>query len=131
MVLALSSSRPMGVTILAILEALAGLYYLITGVGDFIAAAVIRSLMLAGMPSEIVPMLPRVVGSMLIIFGLLSLLLAWGLWVGKGWARMTALVFAIVAIILSILSFHLIGIIIDALIIYYLTRPNVKQFFTK
>jgi hypothetical protein len=30
-----------------------------------------------------------------------------------------------------LMSFHVIGIIIDAVIIYYLTRPNVKQFFTK
>jgi hypothetical protein len=121
----------MGVAILAILEAIAGVYYLITGIGEFIAVAVIRSLAGSGIPSEIIPMIPRFFGTVLIIFGLVSILLAWGLWTGKGWARMFALVFAILSIILSLVSFHIVGLVIDAILIYYLTRPNVKKFFTK
>ena len=121
----------MGVAILAILEAIAGVYYLITGIGEFIAVAVIRSLAGSGIPSEIIPMIPRFLGTVLIIFGLVSILLAWGLWTGKGWARMFALVFAILSIILSLVSFHIVGLVIDAILIYYLTRPNVKKFFTK
>jgi len=124
-------NRPTGVAILAILEAIAGIYYLVTGFGEFVAAAIIRSLALSGIPAGIIPMLPRFFGTLLIIFGLASLLLAWGLWSGKGWARMIALVIAILSIILSLISFHIVGLVIDALIIYYLTRPNVKKFFTK
>lgn len=126
-----SGGRPIGVGILAILEAIVGVYYLVTGISDFLAAAIIRSLVLSGISSDIIRMIPRVLGIMLIIVGLLSILLAWGLWTGKGWARMVALVFAILAIILSLISFHVIGLLIDVIIVYYLTRPNVKQFFTK
>lgn len=121
----------MGVTLLALLEAIAGIYYLITGLGEFLAAAVIRSLMLSGLPMKIIPMIPRVLGTVLVIFGLLSIFLAWGLWTGKSWARMVALVFAILSIILSLVSFHIIGVVIEVIIVYYLTRPNVKKFFTK
>ncbi|MGA3405208.1 MAG: hypothetical protein ABSD49_05715 [Candidatus Bathyarchaeia archaeon] len=126
-----SVGRPTGVAILAILEAIAAVYYLVTGFGEFIATSILRTLARSGIPSDIIPLIPRFVGAVLIIFGLVSLLLAWGLWTGKGWARMTALVFAILSIIVSLISFHLIGLVIDVVIIYYLTRPNVKQFFTK
>jgi hypothetical protein len=124
-----SEGRPTGVTILAILEAIAGIYYLVTGVGDFLAAAIIRSLVSPGIPYNIMPMIPRVLGVGLSIIGLVSIVLAWGLWTGKGWARMVALVFAIIAIILSLISFHIIGLVISAIIVYYLTRPNIKEFF--
>jgi hypothetical protein len=126
-----SKGRPTGVTILAILEAIAGVYYLVTGFGDFVATSIIRTLAGSGIPSDILPLISRSVGAVLFIFGLASLLLAWGLWTGKGWARMIALVIAILSIIASLISFHLIGVVIDGIIIYYLTRPNVKQFFTK
>jgi len=126
-----SEGRPTGVAILAILEAFVGVYYLITGFGEFVAAAVIRSLALSGITHDVMAMIPRVLGTILMIVGLLSILLAWGIWTGKGWARMVALVFAIVAIILSLISLHFVGLVIDVIIVYYLTRPNVKQFFTK
>jgi len=126
-----SEDRPTGVAILAILEAFVGVYYLITGFGEFVAAAVIRSLALSGITHDVMAMIPRVLGTILMIVGLLSILLAWGIWTGKGWARMVALVFAIVAIILSLISLHFVGLVIDVIIVYYLTRPNVKQFFTK
>jgi hypothetical protein len=123
--------RPTGVAILAILEAIAGVYYLVTGFGEITAASIIGTLARSGIPSDIIPLIPRFLGVLLIIFGLVSLLLAWGLWTGKGWARMTALVFAILSIIVSLISFHIIGLVIDIIIVYYLTRSNVKQFFTK
>lgn len=126
-----SEGRPTGVAILAILEGIVGIYYLVAGFGEFIAAAVIRSLALSGIAPEIMPIIPRVLGTLLMIVGILSLLLAWGIWTGKGWARMAALVLAILSIILSLISFHIIGLVIDAIIVYYLTRPNVKKFFTK
>lgn len=126
-----SKGRPTGVAILAILEAIAGVYYLVTGFGDFVATSIIRTLAGSGIPSDILLLISHSVGAVLLIFGLASLLLAWGLWTGKGWALMIALVIAILSIIASLISFHLIGLVIDGIIIYYLTRPNVKQFFTK
>ncbi|MGA2785817.1 MAG: hypothetical protein ABSF09_14090 [Candidatus Bathyarchaeia archaeon] len=124
-------SRPMGIVILAILEALVGIYHLATGFGDLFVAATIRSFSYFGIPSSSMAMIPRVLGTVLIIIGLASLLIAWGLWTGKPWARLVALVFVILSIIASVVAYHLVGIVIDAIIIYYLTRPDVKQFFTK
>jgi hypothetical protein len=47
------------------------------------------------------------------------------------WAWRAALIFVILGVIVNLLSFHLIGVVIDAVIVYYLTRSTVKQFFTK
>ncbi|MGD0422433.1 MAG: hypothetical protein ABSA92_03120 [Candidatus Bathyarchaeia archaeon] len=117
--------RPTGVTILAILEAIAGVYYLATGFNVSIYRTLVRlAFGIASIDSIFV-------GAALIIIGLVSLFLAWGLWTGKGWARMTALVFAILSLIVSLISRNLFGLVIDLIIVYYLTRPNVKQFFTK
>jgi uncharacterized membrane protein YidH (DUF202 family) len=121
----------MGITILAILETLVGIYYLATGFAELFVAATIRSLSYFGISSSGMAMIPRVLGTVLIIIGLVSLVLAWGLWTGKRWARMCALIFAILSIIMSLIAFHIIGLVIDVIIVYYLTRPNVKQFFTK
>jgi hypothetical protein len=126
-----NESRPKGITILAVLETLVGIYYLATGFAELFVAATIRSLSYFGIPSSGMAMIPRVLGTALIIIGLVSLVVAWGLWTGKRWARMCALIFAILSIILSLISFHIIGLVIDVIIVYYLTRPNVKQFFTK
>jgi hypothetical protein len=76
-------------------------------------------------------MIPRFLGVVLIIIGLVSLVLAWGLWTGKGWARMVALIFAILGIVVNLVSFHIIGVAIYAIVVFYLTRPAIKQFFTK
>jgi len=131
-VLGLSSEgRPTGISILAILEAIIGVYYLVTGFAEF-TSAIIRSLTLSSYPYETIHLIHSILGTMLIIVGLISILLAWGLWTGKGWARMVALVFAILGIIMDLIPpFHIIGLVIEAVIVYYLTRPNVKQFFTK
>jgi len=121
----------MGVTILAILEALGAIYFLFIGVTEFLGTASIRSLAYFGISHSVFSLIPRIIGTALLILGLVSIVLAWGLWIGKGWARAMALVFAVLGIIINLMSFHVIGIIIDAVIVYYLTRPNVKQFFTK
>ncbi|HMK83714.1 MAG TPA: hypothetical protein VK503_08350 [Candidatus Bathyarchaeia archaeon] len=126
-----SKSRPTGVTVLAILEALGALYFLLIGSTEFFGTATIRSLTYLGIARSVFALIPRVIGTVLLIIGLVSIILACGLWIGKGWARIVALVFAVLGIIINLMSFHVIGIIIDAIIVYYLTRPNVKQFFTK
>jgi len=132
-----SKNRPTGVTILAILEALGAIYFLFIGVTEFLGTATIRSLAYFGISHGVFTLIPRIIGTALLILGLVSIVLAWGFWIGKGWVMKAALVFAILGMILSWVSFHIIGIVIDVIIVliviivYYLTSPNVKQFFTK
>ena len=76
------------------------------------------------------------------LFGVTSLILAYGLWIGKIWARTISLILSIVNILLwlsSILDIltispssdltSIINIVLSVLIIYYLTRPHIKDYF--
>ncbi|MGA7370576.1 MAG: hypothetical protein WBX01_15720 [Nitrososphaeraceae archaeon] len=113
--------RPIGVTIIALLAILGGIAFLVSGFGTLI----------------LIPLLGIFIGSGLFILGLAYFLMAYGLWNGKGWAWTLTLILSGIGIIVGIGSiivgnvgsiFHT---IINAIIIYYLYRPNVKAFFNR
>jgi hypothetical protein len=113
--------RPIGITIIAILMIISGIFFIIGGIG-FTALSVLSLAFLAGG-----------IGS--IILGIASLVVAWGLLKGAGWAWIITLIITIISIIANIISLFggntasIIGIIIEGIIIYYLYRPNVKSYF--
>jgi len=128
-----SANRPLGVTLLAVLHVIQAVIFVLIGfvvvaVGGFISRRML-----------VVPHLLRgilwIIGAVLIIVGLLYLVLAYGLWSGKGWAWWISLILAGLGVILSILSLlrggvvAVITLLLDLLIIYYLLKPNVKAFF--
>jgi hypothetical protein len=91
--------------------------------------------MILRFPNLLRGLLP-VIGTILIIVALLDAVLAYGLWSGRGWAWILSLILAAVGILFSLISLvfrggvgGLVTLIIDAVIVYYLTRPNVKAFF--
>ncbi len=122
--------RPFGVTVIAILEIIGGL--VLIGLGAFFAAVGMAAGVIPffGLPISIVYIGLAII---LIILGLIAFAIAYGLWTGKGWAWTVALVFSIIGIIIGLLNLPggIINIIINAIIIYYLTRPHVKEFFGK
>jgi hypothetical protein len=115
-------SRPLGITILAILQ--------IIGTISLIILLIVIPLIFDESINEFMgfPIL-----EFLIIYSLLmipiSLLLAYGLFTGKEWARFTSVLFQAISIITSILRFNILGVIIPILIIYYLYKPHVKDYF--
>lgn len=86
---------------------------IIPGAGEFISAIVLA------------------IATVAAIVGILALIDAYGLWIGAGWAWWLTIILSILGIIGGIMSLPggIISIIIDALIIYYFTRPHVKEFF--
>ncbi|MEM3406109.1 MAG: hypothetical protein QXY18_01695 [Nitrososphaerota archaeon] len=130
--------RPLGVTILAILEAIGGIIYL----AGILLINLFLGMMMGFMPEEIpemeffggfLGMIALVVSIVLLILGLVSFLLAYGLWTGKGWAWTLTFIFSIIGILLGLVSLPagIITILINIVILYYLTRPHVKAFFGK
>jgi uncharacterized membrane protein (DUF2068 family) len=107
--------RPLGVTIIAILMIISGIALLGTG----------AILLVVG------------IGVVPIVLGIASFVMAYGLWKGKGWAWTITLIISVISIISAIVSIvfggsgAIINIIINAIIIYYLYRPNVKAYFGK
>jgi hypothetical protein len=65
------------------------------------------------------------------IVGILYLVTAFGLWTGKGWARMLAIVLLILNIIGGILTLPggIIPLIIAGVLLWYFFTPSVKAFF--
>jgi hypothetical protein len=117
----MQGSRPFGVTLIAILAVLGGIGSFLSGL-----AAV-----------AIIPLLGIFLGGILIIIGLAYFVVAYGLWKGLNWAWIITLIVSVIGIISGLGSlavgnmgaiFHL---IINAIVIYYLYRPNVKAYFGK
>jgi hypothetical protein len=131
--------RPTGVTILAVLYAIGGIFGILGGAlkFDFVA----------------------------LIVGAVEIAIAYGLWNGQNWSRILVMIFSILGIIggavmvalgptlmmfilkanptmASEMSMFLgmistvftvsgiIGVVFNAIVLYYLTRPHVKDFFT-
>ena len=70
-------------------------------------------------------------GVVVIIFGLAAALEGWGLWTGRSWAWWVQVVLSALGV-LSILSFTADSILdaaISVLVLWYLFKPHVKEFF--
>jgi hypothetical protein len=95
-----------------------------------------------------------VIGAIILAVGIGYLVVSYGLLKGKGWAWTVTVILTIIAITIQIISIilssmfnasfssdinaliseiisHIIGLAINGVILYYLYRPNVKEFFGK
>jgi len=115
--------RPIGVTILGILEIISGIIAIVGGL--FVAT------FSAMMGTEIFAAYGGVISGVLIVIGIVSFVMAWGLLAGKSWAWTITLILTIISVIFDLASFNVFGLIIEAIILYYLFRPHVKAYFGK
>ena len=78
-------------------------------------------------------MVIRIIGGIMSVLGILGFLVAFGYWNGRGWAWTAGMIVTVIGLILGLLSLPegVLGLIINTLIIYYLTRPYVKRWFGK
>jgi uncharacterized membrane protein (DUF2068 family) len=77
----------------------------------------------------------------LIPLGFASLVVAYGLFKGKRWSWFVAVVLSIIGVVVNVISLitanmgaitgALVGIAINAIVLYYLSRRNVRQYFGK
>src|SRR6185295_6194731 len=136
-----SKSRPTGVTIIAILNIISGIIMLAGGLGLAAISSVLPTMTTidpnAGGQMALAGLVGGAgiaVGGILIILGIISFIVAWGLLKGKGWAWSLTLILSVISIIIGIVSMaagnfgSIINIIIAGIIIYYLYRPHVKAF---
>lgn len=153
----LESKRPIGITIIAILLIISGILFLVEGIGFVVIAPLLNQLEISDttnsegnitinvngtdivLPnSSVFVLLGRyigLIGGVLIGISIASFLVAWGLFKGKGWAWVFTMTITTISIALNGLIIvvgdisGIIGMIIDAVIIYYLYRPNVRSYF--
>ena len=149
----METNRPLGVTIIAILRIIGGIILLLGGIGLVTIAPFVGQLNvnttssttdngtccinLSNNPTSFLffAAFIGVIGSILIVLGIASFVVAWGLLKGKGWAWTVTIIITIISLVFNALSIvsgnigAIVGIIIDGVIIYYLYRPNVKSYF--
>ena len=146
-------SRPVGVTILTVLEGIASFVMLFGG-----AALLVLSAFLAAGGWDLIPeeelaealaqmpwastftSIPLMafttafltgIGIVLLILAVLGFIMMWGLWAGKSWARTITMILAVISIVTGIFSLpgSLISILINIAMLYYLTRPNIRAYY--
>jgi hypothetical protein len=141
--------RPTGVTVIAILDFLLAGLSILAGLGMILGGGVIASLInqQGGQGSAgaagILAGLGAAAGVFIIIIGGVCALVGFGLWKLKGWARIVSIVlagisgaFQLLGLLGSLAHFNLFAVVwslfwlaIDALIIWYLLKPEVKAAF--
>lgn len=124
--------RPTGVTIIAILAAIGGVFGLLAGLALVgIGGAVAAGGAAAGG-------LATIVGLLLLVYGVVGLILAYGFWTLKPWAWTLGVGLEVAGIVINILQFMnnsanavgtVVSIAIAAVVIWYLFQPHVKAAF--
>ena len=142
--------RPLGVSIIAVLEGLLSLFWLVIGVLVLIASFNVP----ANLPNSLsayvsivdlqvthAAAILGIVGGILVIVGVLGLLSAWGLWRLKRFAFWSTMVILSLSLLNSILAFFrpnpnvvtiLLGMVIPVIIlVYFLVDANVRAAFPR
>ncbi|HOT03460.1 MAG TPA: hypothetical protein PK069_04715 [Methanolinea sp.] len=116
------AERPLGVTIVAILWIIGGLITLFGGIGFVVLFG------------EALGSLMEPFGVIYMILGILGIILGIGALSAWSWVWTGGIVITIIDLIMGFASFFstgLISIVISALILWYLFRPDVKAYFGK
>uniref|UniRef100_A0A7C4BAG2 DUF7144 domain-containing protein n=1 Tax=Thermofilum pendens TaxID=2269 RepID=A0A7C4BAG2_THEPE len=122
--------RPTGITILALLEFIGGGLTILLGIAFLALGPVIA----AGLPSFL-SVLVGALGGVFIVMGLIGVVLGWGLWTGKGWAWWITVILQALSLLTGLAGVAMgdpasfIGLLIAALILWYMFKPHVKDFF--
>jgi hypothetical protein len=132
--------RPIGVTILTILQVISGIGDIALGTLLILAYIVATTIVGGGFLATALLLL----GFVAFGLGILSFVLAYGLWAGKGWAWVLSIVGGIIGLILGVLSLasslasggltletiaEVVPIILYLVILVYLSTRNVRAFF--
>jgi hypothetical protein len=128
-------SRPVGITILAILEILIGIVGLLASLVIIGFSALFSTLPTVG---SLLGAIGLVIGGVVLFFGVVWLATGVGFFHGRGWSWTLGMIFSILSLLGAIgaLTIGLItggvgGLIFWGLMLYYLTRTHVKAFFGK
>ena len=113
------AERPIGVIIIAILQLIGALAMLGLGALSLIA----------GLAIPFFGFILMALGAFMLVWGIIGLILFWGLWGMKSWAWLITIIFNIISIIMGVYGFYnsgfvdftqLVNVIIPLIIVIYL-----------
>jgi uncharacterized membrane protein (DUF2068 family) len=145
-----AKSRPTGVTIIGILTIISGILMIGSGLTLAAVAAVIpvissmgdqtnafQSQIPSSIPAEFIGVALLAIGIIFTIIGIISLVVAYGLFKAKKWAWTISVGLSIISIAMGVISIatgnigSIVSIAISGVILYYLYKPHVKEYFGK
>ena len=142
-----SQKRPTGITILGVLSEVFGVLFIFSGIASALAGiaiplflreeAILANEMVTGMPIELTGMMASMIGFAFAGIGVFSLIVGIGLMKGKRWAWNLEVISMFISLGIGIfyliddIASGILSLIISAIILYYLYRPNVKSYFGK
>src|SRR6266704_2487805 len=128
-------SRPVGITILAVLEVLIGIVGLLASLLIIGCSALFATLPTVG---PLLGAIGLVIGGVVLFFSIIWLATGVGFLHGRGWSwtlgmifRILSLLGAIGALTIGLITGGVGGLVFWGLMLYYLTRTHVKAFFGK
>ena len=126
-------SRPVGITILAVLEILIGIVGFLSSLAMISFSAFFSTLPRVG---PLLGTFGLIIGGIVLFFSLIWLGTGVGFLHGKGWSRTLGMIFSILSLIgaigaltIGLFTGGIGGLIVWGLMLYYLTRTHVKVFF--
>lgn len=114
-------ARPLGITLFAILSII-GIVITFVMITSLIGVLFTFLSMLFGAGESVIIFIlyiPIIIQSIIVI----------SLFIGKSWARTLIQIFAIVGLVLELLTLNIFGVIVNAVILWYLSKQNVKNYF--
>jgi uncharacterized membrane protein (DUF2068 family) len=124
-------SRPMGVTVLAVLALIAAIPALISGLA-LVGVATF------GTDVPVPDTFMYAVGAGTLLYAGLSLVLAYGFWTTRSWAWLAGIALQVLGIVTAVSQFAngerylasmIVGLVLPAVIIVYLLQPRIRAAF--
>jgi hypothetical protein len=118
--------RPTVVKILVLIVAIGSIIPILAGVMMLTGGGAYEGYFMQELLSQIIP-------TYSVLVGVIGLVTAWGLWAGKGWAWIIALLIFIIGIIMDLVTLPtgIVGVVIDAIVLYLLMRSDTRKFCGK
>jgi len=132
--------RPVGVTAIAILTWLRASFYalgglMLIGVGH-LSARLVSAIATDSFLERLVSGLGKTLGVCALAIAIGFVIVGFGLWQLKNWARVATLVLAAIWLLSALFgvaryptAFHIVRVLVDVAILVYLLLPNVKRLF--
>jgi uncharacterized membrane protein (DUF2068 family) len=132
--------RPLGVSAIAVLTWVRGALYALGGLAligiGHLSARLISAIATDTFLENLISRLGKALGVGALLVAVLYIVVGFGLWELKNWARMLTLVFVGLWFVVGLLglvrhptSWHMVRAVVDVVIIAYLMLPNVKRLF--
>jgi hypothetical protein len=118
--------RPTAMKILVLIVVIGSVIPILAGVMMLTGGAAYEGYFMQKLLSQILP-------TFYLSAGVIGLLVAWGLWIGNGWAWIIGIILHVIGIIMDLVSLPtgIVGVVIDGIVVYLLLRPDTRRFCGK